>query len=113
MMKKNLIKVGCLGCICVGLTGGIKSPFNMAGLISVHAESVSTQEANTSRVVDYILPDSSNRIIDSSEIGDFSINDMQMAINEIYARHGRKFQNKGIQNYFDKKKLVFWYSGTR
>mgnify|MGYP005803002601 CR=1 FL=1 len=58
---------------------------------------------------DYILPDSSNRIIDPSEFGDFSINDMQMAVNEIYARHGRRFQDEGIQAYFDSKS---WYSGT-
>lgn len=58
---------------------------------------------------DYILPDSSTRVIDSSEIGDFSIKDMQMAINEIYARHGRKFQDQDIQAYFDTKG---WYSGT-
>lgn len=74
-------------------------------------ESVSADQntISSSSSPDYILPDSSSRIIDPSEFGDFSINDMQMAINEIYARHGRRFQDEGIQAYFDSKS---WYSGT-
>lgn len=71
--------------------------------------SVAQSTASSSSSPDYILPDSSSRIIDPSEFGDFSINDMQMAINEIYARHGRMFQDEGIQAYFDSKS---WYSGT-
>ncbi len=63
----------------------------------------------TTNSLEYILPDSSSRVIDPSEFGDFSINDMQMAINEIYARHGRRFGNEGIQAYFDSKS---WYAGT-
>ena len=35
--------------------------------------------------------------------------ELQMAINEIYARHGRRFQDSGIQAYFDEKS---WYLGT-
>lgn len=111
-MKRKILKLlstGCVCCVCASLTGSTAALFTVITPVSVHAESISTQGANTSRVVDYILPDSSNRIIDPSEIGDFSINDMQMAINEIYARHGRKFQNKGIQDYFNGKS---WYSGT-
>ena len=111
-MKRKILKLlssGCICCVCVGLTGSTVMPFTVITPVSVYAESISTQGANASRVVDYILPDSSSRVIDPSEFGDFSINDMQMAINEIYARHGREFQNKGIQDYFNKKS---WYSGT-
>lgn len=57
---------------------------------------------------EYILPDSSSRLIFIEDFGDFSINDMQMAINEIYARHGRRFQDEQIQTYFDGKS---WYNG--
>ena len=32
-----------------------------------------------------------------------------MQKNEIYARHGRKFQSAELQNYFNSKS---WYSGT-
>ena len=38
-----------------------------------------------------------------------SADELQMAINEIYARHHRKFVTKSIQQYFDGKG---WYSGT-
>ena len=34
---------------------------------------------------------------------------IQMAINEIYARHHRKFVLKEVQDYFNTKS---WYSGT-
>ena len=35
--------------------------------------------------------------------------DLQMAINEIYARHGRKFASSQIQSYFNSQP---WYNGT-
>lgn len=35
--------------------------------------------------------------------------DLQMAINEIYARHGRIFGTESIQQYFEGKS---WYQGT-
>ena len=34
---------------------------------------------------------------------------LQMAINEIYARHGRKFKTDSIREYFEGKS---WYTGT-
>ncbi|MCC8137573.1 MAG: YARHG domain-containing protein, partial [Clostridiales bacterium] len=33
----------------------------------------------------------------------------QMAINEIYARHGRRFNKESVQEYFDS---MSWYTGT-
>ncbi len=34
---------------------------------------------------------------------------LRLARNEIYARHGRKFKTKEIQDYFNSKS---WYTGT-
>ena len=34
---------------------------------------------------------------------------LRMSINEIYARHGRKFLDEGLQEYFNGKS---WYNGT-
>lgn len=58
---------------------------------------------------DYIIPDSSSRILSRSEIESLSDGDLRLAINEIYARHGRKFQSEELQNYFNGKS---WYHPT-
>lgn len=60
-------------------------------------------------VEEYILPNSSTSYLTDGEISSLTDDELQMAINEIYARHGRRFQDSGIQSYFDGKS---WYSGT-
>lgn len=55
---------------------------------------------------DYIIPDSDQRYIGPSELVDLSRMEVRTAINELYARHGRKFTDKSIQSYFDSKS---WY----
>lgn len=57
----------------------------------------------------YILPESSSRQLSSSELQGMTADQLQMAINEIYARHHRKFVTPSIQTYFDSQS---WYSGT-
>ena len=57
----------------------------------------------------YILDDSSKRIIDRSELYSLDTNELTLALNEIYARHGRKFNSPEIQAYFNKQS---WYKGT-
>lgn len=59
--------------------------------------------------MEYILPNSDSTYLTNEEISGLTADEIQMAINEIYARHGRKFQNKDIQEYFDGKS---WYTGT-
>lgn len=57
----------------------------------------------------YILPQSSERLLTDSDVDGMSYDEMQMAINEIYARHGRKFSSQSVQSYFDGQS---WYQGT-
>ena len=57
----------------------------------------------------YLLPDSSSRNYSYEEVSRLDDYTLQMAINEIYARHGRKFDTPSIQEYFNKKS---WYNGT-
>ncbi len=57
----------------------------------------------------YIIPDSSSRYLTSSDIAGFSTEELKLARNEIYARHGRKFKNNDLQNYFNSQN---WYTGT-
>lgn len=57
----------------------------------------------------YIVPDSSSRVIEEWELDGMDAIELQMAINEIYARHHRKFVMTGVQAYFNSKP---WYTGT-
>lgn len=57
----------------------------------------------------YILPESSRRELSYDEISWLTDSEKQMAINEIYARHGRKFVITQVQQYFSEKS---WYQGT-
>lgn len=55
---------------------------------------------------DYILPESNSRYYSETEIGSLSEHDLFIARNEIYARHGRMFDNEELKNYFATKS---WY----
>ena len=58
---------------------------------------------------DYVIADSNSRYLTSSELQKMSLKEINYAKNEIYARRGRKFQSKELQNYFNSKS---WYKGT-
>ncbi len=57
---------------------------------------------------DYILPDSSTRYLTNQELhtSGLTSDELALARNEIYARHGRQFNNEGYQAWFDSKT---WY----
>lgn len=56
----------------------------------------------------YIIPDSSRRELNDLELEHLSDKELNLAINEIYARHGRKFKSKELQEYFNS---MSWYHG--
>lgn len=58
---------------------------------------------------EYILPDSAKRKLKKSDLKGLSKEELRIARNEIYARHGRKFDDKKLQKYFDSQS---WYEGT-
>lgn len=55
---------------------------------------------------DYIIPQSGTRLLSKDEVKNMSKEQLALARNEIYARHGRKFQMAQFRNYFSKKS---WY----
>lgn len=57
----------------------------------------------------YIFSDSSDRLLTDADIQGLSAWELKVARNEIYARHGRKFNSEELQNYFDSRD---WYQGT-
>lgn len=58
---------------------------------------------------DYIIADSASKYLEASDIAGLTSDQIQMAINEIYARHGRKFKDDEVRAYFESKS---WYKGT-
>ncbi len=57
----------------------------------------------------YILPDSSTRVYSLEELDGLTKAELRIARNEIYARHGRRFDSQDLQEYFYGKS---WYKGT-
>ena len=57
----------------------------------------------------YLLPQSSSVYLTDSDIAGFSLQKLNYAKNEIYARHGRCFQSRELTEYFETKS---WYRGT-
>lgn len=58
---------------------------------------------------EYIIPDSDTRLLTMDDIKSLSLQQVNYAKNEIYARKGRQFQSVELQNYFNSKS---WYKGT-
>ena len=58
---------------------------------------------------DYILPNSSSVLLTQSDISGLTLQELNYARNEIFARHGRRFSSQELQQYFDSKS---WYNGT-
>ena len=56
---------------------------------------------------DYIISDSDIRLLQESELLNLTPLQLKMARNEIYARHGRKFNDAELQDYFNQKP---WYT---
>lgn len=61
------------------------------------------------KAADYLLPDAATRYYTESDISGMSVKILCYAKNEIYARHGRKFQSKELQEYFSSQP---WYYGN-
>ncbi len=55
---------------------------------------------------DYVIPNSGTKILTNDDIKGLSKEQLAIARNEIYARHGRKFQMAEYKNYFSQKS---WY----
>lgn len=56
----------------------------------------------------YVLPDSDSTYLTKSDLYGLTQEDCRLARNELYARHGRKFDDEGLQEYFNSKD---WYQG--
>lgn len=60
-------------------------------------------------VCEYIFPDSEGDTLTLEDCDGLTKLECKIARNEIYARHGRKFNDESLQMYFD---ACSWYNGT-
>lgn len=65
-------------------------------------------DTTTYKTDKHIIPDSSSRYISANEISGMSSAQLRLARNEIYARHGRLFDDNALQEYFNE---CSWYEG--
>lgn len=79
-------------------------------------EEIQTQPAETEPIAaispepsSYLMPQSAERLLSDTDVEGMTYDEMQMVINEIYARHGRKFASAEVQEYFNQQS---WYQGT-
>lgn len=58
---------------------------------------------------EYIIPDSDTRVLEEKDIQGFTAEQCRLARNELYARHGRIFDDASLQSHFQ---ACSWYHGT-
>lgn len=64
-------------------------------------------EENT-KESDYIIADSAEKYLTNADLEGVSAEQLRLARNEIYARHGYQFENEELKSYFESKD---WYFG--
>lgn len=60
------------------------------------------------KTTEYIIEDSASRYLTDADVKGLTLQEINYAKNEIYARHGRRFKSKELQDYFDS---TSWYVG--
>ncbi|WP_144555450.1 YARHG domain-containing protein [Bacillus sp. X1(2014)] len=65
-----------------------------------------TKEVTATNPGEYIFPESNTKRLTESEIANLTYEQLRLARNEIYARHGYLFKSEDLQTYFNQKS---WY----
>ena len=73
------------------------------------AAETKNQEHTAKAEEEWIFPDSNTVLLTKSDLEALSAEECKIARNEIYARHGRKFNDAFLQSYFESCE---WYQGT-
>ena len=67
-------------------------------------DSQTTEDSQTvQNTEDYIFPNSSSVLLTDAEVSGISKDQLRIGRNEILARHGRRFNDQALQQYFDSK----------
>ena len=78
-------------------------------LYEYEEEEYQYESTNPTEDVDYVLPQSAYSYITESDLYGLTKEECRIARNEIYARHGRMFNDEELQAYFNSKS---WYTPT-
>ena len=71
-------------------------------------EDESHENRNSNENDEYILPNSNVEYLTEADIAELTLQEINYAKNEIYARHGRRFDSQELMDYFTSKS---WYEG--
>ena len=92
-----------------GTFGGISFP-SFTGTYERSEERYPSEKAKFyDSHAEYFICDSDSRYLTDQEVSRLSQEDLRIAKNEIYARHGRIFTSEDLKAYFESKS---WYEGT-
>lgn len=72
-------------------------------------EEADVEAAEEEEESEYILEDSDVKYLTMDDLEGLTADECRLARNELYARHGRRFTDEALQNYFDG---CSWYKGT-
>lgn len=75
---------------------------------SQSSKTQSSSNTNTNNNGGFIFPNSDSSYLSNAQVSALSDNNLQLAINEIYARRGRIFKDPSLNSYFNSKS---WYEG--
>ncbi|WP_415946678.1 YARHG domain-containing protein [Ruminococcus bromii] len=75
---------------------------------SQSSNSQSSSNTSTNNNGGFIFPNSDSSYLSNAQVSALSDNDLQLAINEIYARRGRIFKDASLNAYFNSQS---WYEG--
>ena len=70
---------------------------------------INDEPAPQAQASEYLFEDADKRFLTDQEVRALSLQALNYAKNEIYARHGRRFNSTELQEYFGSKS---WYNGT-
>lgn len=92
-----------------GTLGGISFPSFTGTYERSIEQSLNEETASYDRHAEYFFHDSDSRYLTDQEVSVLSQEELRIAKNEIYARHGRIFTSDDLKEYFGAKS---WYEGT-
>lgn len=79
---------------------------NESTIANIATDSNETQAESEGSPEEYILYASNKRVLQENEYKQLNAADLRLAINEIYARHGRQYDTTDLNEYFSQKS---WY----
>lgn len=88
--------------------GGAQTSVPQASASEVSSEEAALHPVG-SRNDDYFLPDAASYVYQESALRRLTAEELRLARNEIYARHGRMFTSADLSAYFQQKS---WYKGS-